>query len=291
MKGTVFPVDIETGDIVSGITMIDAEGWRIIKERKQREADRALRKADHGPLGRFYLAACRSNQFDGLTPQDVTRLVYLASFMGFDGRLMLTERVRIKVSDFPEVLRLSKSTVTRFWVAVKNRFILEQPDGSLLMTHPFFRGRTKNVKERLTKLFIDAVRLVYQHTPVSQHKVLGYVFQILELVSVEFNIVCWNPLETNLGAIHPLSIKEFCKVAGYDISQSARLVRSLSKIKLPVNNCKQHLFAFVSVGNMKNDQFIVINPRILYAGHNYERVDILAAFFKEENGIASTILK
>lgn len=289
MKSTILPIDVETGEVVLGIQMTDEEGRKRRKFYFDKQNDKEIRRKDHGPLGCFYLATCRSNQFDGLAPQEVTRLIFLASYMGFDGRLMLTERTPMTVSDLQEVLHLSKSTTCRFWQAVKDRFILEQANGSLLVTSLFLRGRVKGVKERLTKFFVDGVRLVYQHTSVSQHKALGYVFQILELMSVEFNILCSNPSETDLRAVQPISIKEFCKLAGYDASQSTRLVRSLSNIKLPINNSEQHLFALVSIGNMQNDQYIVVNPRILYGGHNHEKVDVLAAFFRERTAL--TILE
>ena len=92
MKRSIVPLDVETGEVVTGITMIDAEGWKQIRERKEREMSRELRRMDHGPLGKFYLSACRTNQFEGLRPQDVTRLIYLASHLNYKSVLMVNER-------------------------------------------------------------------------------------------------------------------------------------------------------------------------------------------------------
>lgn len=77
MKPTIVPVVTETGEIVTGVTMQDEEDRRRAREYWERQNNKELRRADHGPLGKFYLSACRTDQFEGLRPQDITRLIFL----------------------------------------------------------------------------------------------------------------------------------------------------------------------------------------------------------------------
>lgn len=280
MKHSIVPLDVETGEVVTGITMIDAEGWKQILERKERKASRELRRMDHGPLGKFYLSACRTNQFEGLRPQDVTRLIYLASHLNYKSVLMLNERKKMILSDLPEVLGVSEATTKRFWGKVSGRYILRCDDESLIVKDTFFRGKQKHIVERLTKFYIQSVQKLYKSTPTSKHGCLGQVFQLLAHVSVEFNILCRNPEETDLSKVIPMTFKQFCKETGYNLSKAHRLAQDLSSITFDVNGSQRHFVAFVTTEATPSDRLIVVNPRVLYGGHNFERVETFALFFK-----------
>lgn len=61
MKPSIIALDTDTGEKMYGITMIDAEAWEIIRQRKEQAELRSIRRMDHGPLGKFYLATCRTD--------------------------------------------------------------------------------------------------------------------------------------------------------------------------------------------------------------------------------------
>ena len=144
----------------------------------------------------------------------------------------------------------------------------------------FFIGKQKRINERLTKIFTQKVRALYRSTPTKQHVYLGYVFQLLYCVNIQYNIICSNPLETTLDDIDPLTVKEFCALIGYDEGQSSRIEKTYSKIMFPCGDHKECFCAFVHLGCNTGDTRIVINPRIFYAGTRHEEVQALGLFFK-----------
>lgn len=283
MKPTIKAVDFDTGEVMDGITMQDAEGRRRAKEYWELQNAKALRRLDHGPLGRFYLSACCPEQFDGLRPQDVTRLIYLASYLNYQNIIMLNERAKMTIADFPDILNVSEATARRFWSAINGRYAVQEPDGTLVMRYPFFRGKQKHVSERLTKFYIQSVQKLYRATPTSKHGCLGRVFQLLALINVEYNILCRNPEETDLSRVAPMTLKEFCDETGYAVSKAHRLVSDLCSLTFDVDGEQRHFVAFVTNKASPNaeDRMIVVNPRVLYGGHNFERVEAFALFFRE----------
>lgn len=150
----VYPIDILTGELVCGITMQDAEDRKRAKGYWEAQRIKELRRMDHGPLGKFYLSACRSEQFEGLKPQDITRLIYLVSHLNYQNALMLHERKQMALADLPNVLSVSESTAKRFWSTVNGRYITQECDGSLVVKNTFFRGKHGRITERLTKFYI-----------------------------------------------------------------------------------------------------------------------------------------
>ena len=280
-------IDNRTGEAIDAVTVTMPAVTKLETqqetEKKKRFADRDWRRrnrrADHISLGGVIMATCRENQFETLTPQDTARLVYLASYMDSDGVLKKKRTAAIKRSDLQEVLHLSRTATFHFWNAVKDKFISELSAGELKILDCFFKGELRGERERLTKVFIRNVRQLYRMTPTSQHVYLGYFFQVLYHVNVEYNILCKNPTEDYLYDVEPLTIQEFCEKAGYDQSQASRLRRACKKLQFWCDGRLQRLCAFVSNGVI-DGEYMILNPHIIYAGTDYKAVEAYGLFFK-----------
>lgn len=279
MKSTIFPIDIETGEIPPGIQMTDEEDRARRKLFAKKQWDKTIRRKDHVSLGEFYMTPCRKNQFEGLQPHDVARLVYLATFMDYDCVLKLGDN-RLAVDDLPQLLEVSQKTFDRLWEKIQGKYIIESEDGALTVVNGFLRGKQRRIEERLTKVFIQKLQALYRKTPKSKRRLLGYVFQLLYHVNVEYNILAKNPLESELKLVEPITIKEFAAMIGYDESQVSRLEKAHSEVSFMCDGRLQHFCAFVDHGRNKEGRFVIINPRIFYAGKCHEQVDMLGLFFK-----------
>ena len=278
----ILPIDVSTGEVVPGITMQDEDDRKRAREYWEAQSTREARRRNHDPWSRFYMTTCREDQFSGLTPQDTARLIYAASFMGYDGILRRSERTKLTFADFESLMReqLSKSTFDRFWNVVKERYIFQNDDGTLVVKGGFFRGKQKNIDERLTKIFIQKLQNLYRRTKVTQHKHLGHVFKMLSCINIQYNVVCENPYETDWSEVKPVTLKQFCKMIHYDESQAARLRDTYGEITFEVDGEPQYFCAFVTTGREANNPYIIINPRIFYAGTYPGQVDFLGMFFK-----------
>ena len=206
----------------------------------------------------------------------------LASYAWYNGQLKLTQQTPMKRADIQRVLGLSRSAVYQFWRDVNGKFFTEDANHFLYLNTPnIFRGKIpKDLRgAHLQKVYIKTVRELYRHTDIRKHTQLGYLFQILQYVNLEFNILCVDPFETKLEQIQPITVNDFCDLIGYDRSQAKRLLKDLQNLKYIYRGRTEYLFSYVDNGaETHGAKRIYLNPHIVYNGSDYRRVEILGAF-------------
>lgn len=234
-------------------------------------------------MGHFYFAHEDCTQ--GVKPQTLARIMFLATYLYYGSNLLyLTPKKPLRKSDLPKLMGLKTKTFYSFWAEVTGVYIWEQPDGTLKMPSLFRRGTLKKRKRdaeslRYQKIYIEAMRQLYKQTPAAKHCHLGYVFHMFPFLNWEFNVMCWNPYETELEKIQPMSLNELCSAINYNTSQRARLLKALKKLTYLDGDITRHLFSFVTGGGCNlGDAKMFVNPRVIYRGNNWHRVEILGTF-------------
>lgn len=268
-----------------GTRVFTPEQQEAYKKRKAIEAQKSIRRTMMDELGYFYFVLCE-NQFESLSPETVTRLILVCSYLNYDGCLMMTQRTPMKVKDLQSVLGLSKSTVHRFWDEVNPAFLAEDESSKniKLNTDIIFRGKIgKNQKGNIyQKFYVDAIRKLYKNTSKNNHKHLGHVFKLLPFINIEYNIICFNQNEQELDKVVPMTLKEFCECIDYDVQNVSRLLAVYKKLRFEVTAQSgvhyERFCVFVNDGTDRLNSRIFVNPRILYVGSDYTRVEILGAF-------------
>lgn len=289
--GKVMAIRRATGEITEavlcyfpiGTINYTPESQELYQERKEQEQKKNLRQKTNKPLGDFYFIPT-SEQFTNIAPETVTRLIYLNSFVGYDdNKLMLTQRTPMKRKDLAEILNVSKSTISRFWREVSPTYITESDSGLIFSNNIIFkRGNIKNAKEYLQyqKIYISGVRKLYEATGRNNHRQLGYLFKLLPFINLEYNMLCYNPSETDIEKIELMSIADFCKMIGYDVAHLNKLMSIYRSIQFDVGGRYERFCAITYDGINKNNAKIFVNPHILYCGSNYNKAEILGAFCK-----------
>lgn len=89
--------------------------------------------------------------------------------------------------------------------------------------------------------------------------------------------MCFNPLEADYEKIETMTLQDFCNIIGYNINQASRLLNIYKKIRF---NNGQRFCNFVNDGLERNNSNIFINPRVLYSGSDYRKVEALGIFNK-----------
>lgn len=232
--------------------------------------------------GRFYFWKFLSDDLQkiDLPPADITRLVFLNTYLGYDGYLMRNERTPMKKSDLPKLLNVSRSTAKYFWRSVSRYYITEK-DGKLYPNADVIkRGQLRNDREwvKYKWMYFNGIRTLYNSVPISQHKILGYLFLLLPYINVQYNFLCWNPLEREFEYIKPMTLREFCDAIGIDYTQRNRLLAVYDKIVFDVNGSRQKFCNFIGNPIRKDEMQIFVNPNILYNGMQKEKVEILGKF-------------
>lgn len=275
-------VDIETGEAFLNVTVTterDRQNYKKILEAKQKYEFQGVEiQKQYKKYGSFVWLLYNAGQvLDlGIQPDELTKLIYISTYMGYNNRLMVSEDESMTKKQMREILRVSEDTFHKFYISLTNTgILLEDIDKCLyLNTSIFKRGAIKDVKDidcNRTRLYIKSIRSLYTQAKISEHKLLSYLFQAIPFVNVNYNILCFNPLENDLQKVKPMIMKDFCVIIGYSQDNDRRLKTKLKGLRL------QQLPVFSFVDNA-DGLFCYINPNVYYAGNKWEEVKVLGRF-------------
>lgn len=297
-NGNPLLIDPATGEVTQGFYYPIFDGDQVITQAQQkarREYVESLKRAagrrtaakELGP--HFFILG--NQRFDDLRPQTAARLVYLETYGAYSddsgNRLKLSSKTNMKRDDLKKVLRLGRDAVNDFWNEVNPRYLIEDENGLILNSEFFIKGQLPSGRsETYYRAYIRGVRKLYEGTPKSRHKHLGYFFELLPYINVEFNTLCFNPLEADADKIEHMTVDEFCEMIGYNANRRDRLLGIYKELKFEVTvNGEPRMERFVSItgdGLTKGDSKIYINPHVLYSGSDYKQVAILGSFHKDK---------
>lgn len=297
-RGNPYKINPSTGEVRLGAERPVFEGDKIVTPEQQeankryidslkRAAGRRTAAKELGP--HFFILG--NQRFDDLKPQTAARLVYLETYGAYSddsgNRLELNSKTNMKRDDLQKVLGLGRDAVNDFWNEVNPRYLIEDENGLLLNSEFFIKGQLPAGRsETYYRAYVRGVRKLYEGTPKSRHKHLGYFFELLPYINVEYNTLCFNPLEADADRIEYMTVDEFCERIGYNANRRDRLLGIYKELKFEVKvNGESRMERFVSItgdGLTKGDSKIYINPHVLYSGSDYKQVAILGSFHKDK---------
>lgn len=276
-------VNRETGEILSE-TMRTAEqdvGWIKHCERlAEEEMKKYFYKKKVDELGNFVWLLYNINAAlnIGLGSANLTRIIYLATFMNYDNYLAYDNGVKIKSSKVGELLRTGRRATQQFLSEAVGCGALTKDGTYIKLSDSIFaKGKLNDIiiDKNAMRLYADGVRRLYEAATPKEHKSLSYVFQAIPYVNLNFNILCTNPWEYNKSNISYLNLTGYCERVGYDPSNAKRLKSQLINIRV-ADEC---VFGFMETGD---GNYIIMNPRIFYAGDKTDEIMVLGNFFKEK---------
>ena len=283
-----YAVDISTGQFFEAAHIVVPIGTQCItpadREIIEQKSERARRKTNSVMLGRgissFYFVIAKE-PFCKLSPATLGRLVYLSSFLEYEGNRLVTDRnmTAIKQKDLPKLLSISDAAVTEFLKEMLPTFLMKNKDGGLTMNNDYFRYGALSASSRNEahhKVFRANIRKLYRENS-KKTRYIGYILQALPHISIEYNTLCWNPFERSEDLVEPMSLREFGELIGYDKTQVSRLKKVYDEIRFEVSGKRQRLLAFSRLGAHENA--IIVNPYLFYSGSDIERVRDLANHF------------
>lgn len=239
-----------------------------------------VREALYKNLGAFFLYIFqRTGGFTEMKPKTAARLMYLATYLSYDGVLRNTQRTPMTKKDMMEALGLKRKTFDRFFAeAIDANLLFKTCHGYTMSAECFVRGKVaRESGTRFTKVFIKSMRDLYEVTPVQLHQYLGYIFLMMPYVNVQWNVVCHNPLQERLEDVQPMTLGEFCDTIGYDRNNAKRLLDSYRHITFNWRGQQQYFCTFFYEDDIR-DMRIVCNPNIFYIGKQIEKVESYGAF-------------
>lgn len=226
--------------------------------------------------------------FPALNGSYITRLMFLSTYMNYDGHLTDVKNVRLSKLQIKALLGISDREFNRFYnKLISESILLEYESGIQVNPNIFTRGTLSPTdlavlskdEKYVTRIYINAIRKIYNTATIKSHKVLSYFFQVMPYVNREYNIVCHNPLEKDLEKIESMTLGEFADVIGYDKSNISRLCNILFSPTFKINGKEITAMRYVLNKSFdKNTYSMFINPRVYYAGNKWNEVEILGKF-------------
>lgn len=299
VDGKHIKVNTSTGEVRMGYERIVYEG-EYVSSPESREAQRKYmeeqvekkirqaRRRDISKKNGDHYFVPRLHTFPDLKPQTAARLIYLFTYANYSergGHLMLTKKTEMRKKDLPKVLGLSDDAVKAFLDEVCPIYMTIDKDDCLAATSKAFKRGTLKDGKTYHRFYDRWVRELYRAVPLRQHRHLGYIFQLLPFISIEYNVLCYNPTEEDTAKIEFMSLGDFCKEIGFDSSHAERLLKIYKQICFPVTDDNgTHVERFVSItydGLNRHNAKVYVNPRILYSGAHPEHVELLGAFSKD----------
>lgn len=290
-----------TGQLVEGIyvpadgryyTARQLEAHAAYRERGKEieEAKAAERKThEYNRQSSFYFALSKDRRADGIKPQTLARVFFLATYLRYnDDKLYSPSGEHLTKNDLVGLLKVGSSTFKAFWSEVAGKYIFEQDDGSITIISEFFRGSlvgritSENQETGYQQIFIKSLRALYWQTEPKKHRYLGCLFMILGQINWEYNILCWNPSETDRSKIQTMDLDDFCRSMGdgYTANQRQRLLDAFRKLVFTVEETEQYLCAYM-VDHISGKSYLVLNPNVIYRGTDRTRVDGFGVFFPD----------
>ena len=231
-------------------------------------------------LGQFHFHFYNELLLLNIESQYLFRFAYLCCYLDYNDNKVHFGKTNDKLAtekDLMEILNLKKNTYfSTKKVFLENKLIFINEDKTISVNRKYaLKGNINNDKKLRggVKMFEYGIKELYENAKATEHKQLGMLIKLLPCVNYDWNVLCTNPTETNEDNIIPLTLKDICRIVGYEESNSNRLKRDLLKIKVDGKYA-------ICIHTMGNKTAISINPMIYYKGKRYEAMEHLIALFK-----------
>lgn len=215
----------------------------------------------------------------GLKPNTITRLIYLATYLDYSvehkkfGKLVKigkdNKRIPMNRKDIKEIMKLKDTQFKEFIKELKHKSILYEIDKCFYLNNTYFtKGSANTEREKsniynyYTRVYIEVIRQLYDKFKSTNHKKLGYVFQLVPFMDYEdCRLMKYDGSK--------LETKDICSLLNLstDKGNISKLKRDLKKITFINSNKEYYLFARVEIGEYEAWH---INPLALWSGKELE---------------------
>lgn len=236
----------------------------------------------------WHIYSISRENFPNIKPSNITRLMYIATYLTYEGYLCTGNNKPCERKNLQTLLNLSSTETDRFYNEMVSNEIFEIRDNRIYINQSIFsKGSIVNAdvaklasnNQYITRLYVDGVRQLYKKATPRSHKSLSYLFQLIPYVNREYNICCYNPLETDLNKIEHITLGEFCEILGYTPQNSTKLCSALFDPKFTINDKEQTAIGYVATKGLQKEAYTMfVNPAVYYAGSDWNKVKVLSKF-------------
>ena len=272
----------ETGEVVKEI--FDSDKLTITSE-KQQEYFKQLEKNKEfvDEFGNFIFKANTKSTLkvdNRLSHSDMARVIYLATYADYNQVLKLDSGKAMNKSELMKAMHVNKNIFYDWYNRmVKMKIILVQDDDTFTINKSYcVKGEIKR-KTEYSRLFIHAVRHVYESNIGKPMNNVGAIFKLMPYIHFRDNYLCWNPKCENEEEIQYMTVSDICTGIDEYVDNPKELKRMLSRHRMDNG---EPIFLFVNEGVDIREDVIMVNPRLCFSGR-VEDLPITYKVFKYYN--------
>ena len=284
-------IDTDTGEIIENVvSFTTAKQDDYLKEGNRIKKERANYVSKYGNFYFMTYPDERNTYSEDVKHIDSARLIYLASFMDYDTILKHDNGMILRKEDLMNLLGLSKNIFYEFYNRVVALGVLiENDDYSISVNEgKFIKGKI-DTKNEYTRLFIHAVRTLYENCTAKQHKHLGKIYDLIPYVNYKHNILCSNPHERSYELIINLTLADINNVFGFTKMRIKEVIGILSEFKINSPKGEMNVFSYVSVdGDIENSK-IMVNPLLMFSGLTTDMERVVLLFTQNQRAVAQKL--
>lgn len=271
-------VDVETGELI--IELHEGDNLKITSEEQRKAIQKSFEIKElneeirdwNNELGGFVFVLFKYcdlilNQYSEITPEDITKLFYLATYVDYNGYLIFNEK-QMKRKDLMLKLDVSRIQFDLFFNKMLKLGILIYKDKLIKVNKNYFsKGEIdKEIKAHYnyTRLYIKTIRYLYDNVSKRNKGQLGIYFKLIPYIHRQQNVLCWNPDSNKKEEIDLIKLKDVKEIVGYHKNSVKPFIDKLLKTRL--ENGEAILGFFVTKSDFW-ESTVIINPRVFYGGN------------------------
>lgn len=300
MSDKIYKLIDENGEVIDNFTVRKGETIGVLQKKKNLTPKQNLHLTEIREMkeisellgGYIHMAFIKNDLLFNnlnLSPGTITRLIYLATYLEYDNKekgVLMYKGVRGKHipmtrKTMRKVLRLGERSFYEFLYESKdNNMIFETKEKLYLNPEYFSKGKCDFKKGEYTRIYIDSIRNLFDNTKVSQHKQLSYILRLIPFTHYQYNVICFNPNETNFKLIKDMTLEDICNLFNVGDTNKSRFKKNLLKFWINLDGEKFYLFKYVKVeGLTKDHDYFVVNPYVIFKGNDSEVMKSIAKLF------------
>ncbi|WP_456265323.1 MULTISPECIES: hypothetical protein [unclassified Bacillus (in: firmicutes)] len=267
-------------DVSHLVEVVTKTSGNQVRNLKIKDDLTAHESENGGFVTAFYKdAVTMEESFPKLNKSDLARLMLIGTYTGWgDGQLKYDNGKPINKSGLNNLVGMSAGKFRDFYKKLEEeRIIREENDVIYMNPCVFYRGAHSDVRQltkemQHTRMFRATVRNLCKAYSGRSVKQLAIIYAVLPFVNFKFNIVSFNPSESNEDLVKPIPLDKLAALLGY--KDQGQFKATLNKIKYE----SKPVFGFFEISGDRRKRKTVVNPRVIYAGKGDSLAAIKALF-------------
>ncbi|APT45793.1 hypothetical protein [Bacillus safensis] len=267
-------------DVSHLVEVVTKTSDKQVRNLKIKDDLTAHESENGGFVTAFYKdAVTMEESFPKLNQSDLARLMLIGTYTGWgDGQLKYDNGKPINKSGLNKLVGMSAGKFRDFYRKLDDENIIREENGVIYMNPcVFYRGAHSDIRQltkemQHTRMFRATVRNLCKAYNGRSVKQLAIIYSILPFVNFKFNIVSFNPSESNEDLVKPIPLDKLAALLGY--KDQGQFKNTLNKIKYE----DKPVFGFFEISGDRRKRKTVVNPRVIYAGKGDSLAAIKALF-------------